>query len=169
MISVVPKCMFSEQLWGRHITTTTTKFLQSCLTLCDPIDGSPPGSPIPGILEARILEWVAISFSNVWKWKVKMKSLSHVRLLATPELQPTRLLCPWDVPGKSTGVGCHCHLKFHLINEFCIKTFLCRESAWTLFLYLNEYSYEEKCLRKTVLDGEKWGIFKIKISKFQVN
>ena len=60
------------------------KSLQSCPTLCDPIDGSPPGSPVPGILQARTLEWVAISFSNAWKWKVKGKSLSHVRLLATP-------------------------------------------------------------------------------------
>ena len=60
------------------------KSLQSCPTLCDPIDGSPPGSPIPGILQARILEWVASSFSDAWKWKVKVKSLSHVRLLATP-------------------------------------------------------------------------------------
>ena len=70
------------------------KSLQSCLTLCDPIDGSPPGSPIPGILQARTLEWVAISFSDAWKWKVKVKSLSCVQLLATPWLQPTRLLCP---------------------------------------------------------------------------
>jgi len=60
------------------------KSLQSCPTLCDPIDGSPPGSPVPGILQARILEQVAISFSNAWKWKVKVKSLSCVRLLATP-------------------------------------------------------------------------------------
>ena len=60
------------------------KLLQSCLTLCDPRDGSPPGSPIPGILQARTLEWVAISFSNAWKWKVKGKLLSRVRLLATP-------------------------------------------------------------------------------------
>ena len=60
------------------------KLLQSCPTLCNPIDGSPPGSPIPGILQARTLEWVAISFSNIWKWKVKVKSLSLVRLLATP-------------------------------------------------------------------------------------
>ena len=60
------------------------KSLQSCPTLCDPINGSPPGSPIPGILQARILELVAISFTNAWKWKVKMKSLSRVRLLATP-------------------------------------------------------------------------------------
>ena len=60
------------------------KSLQLCLTLCDPIDGSPWGSPIPGILQARTLEWVAISFSNAWKWKVKMKLLSRVRLFATP-------------------------------------------------------------------------------------
>ena len=60
------------------------KSLQSCPTLCDPIDGSPPGSPVPGILQARTLEWVAISFSNAWKWKVKVKSLSLVQLLATP-------------------------------------------------------------------------------------
>ena len=60
------------------------KSLQSCPTLCNPIDGSPPGSPVPGILQARTLEWVAISFSNAWKWKVKVKSLSRSRLLATP-------------------------------------------------------------------------------------
>ena len=62
----------------------TAKSLQSCLTLCDPTDGSPPGSPVPGILQARTLEWVSISFSNAWKWKVKVKSLSSVWLLATP-------------------------------------------------------------------------------------
>ena len=60
------------------------KLLQLCLTLCDPIDGSPPGSPVPGILQARTPEWVSISFSNAWKWKVKGKSFSRVRLLATP-------------------------------------------------------------------------------------
>ena len=58
------------------------KSLQSCPTLCNPIDGSPPGSPVPGILQARTLEWVAISFSNAWKWKVKVKLLSRVWLLA---------------------------------------------------------------------------------------
>ena len=62
-------------------TAATAKSLQSCLTLCDPIDDSPPGSPVPGILQARTLEWVAISFSNAWTWKVKVKSLSRVRLL----------------------------------------------------------------------------------------
>ena len=60
------------------------KSLQSCPTLCDPIDGSPQGSVVPGILQARTLEWVAISFSNAWKWKVKVKPLSHVRPSTTP-------------------------------------------------------------------------------------
>ena len=60
------------------------KSLQSCPTLCDPMDCSPPGSPVPEILQARTLEWVAISFSNAWKWKVKVKLLTRVRLLATP-------------------------------------------------------------------------------------
>ena len=64
--------------------TRPAKSLQSCPTLCNPIDGSPLGSSVPGILQARILEWVAISFSNAWKWKVKVKSLSRARLLATP-------------------------------------------------------------------------------------
>ena len=58
--------------------------LQSCPTLCNPIDSSPPGSPVPGVLQARTLEWVAISFSSAWKWKVNVKLLSCVRLIATP-------------------------------------------------------------------------------------
>ena len=66
------------------ISAAAAKSLQSCPTLCDPIDGSLPGSPIPGILQARILEWVAISFSDAWKWKVKVGSPSRVRLSATP-------------------------------------------------------------------------------------
>ena len=64
------------------------KSLQSCRTLCNPVEGSPPGSSVPGILQASILEWVAISFSNAWKWKVKVKSLSRARLLATPWTGP---------------------------------------------------------------------------------
>ena len=66
-----------------HTAAAAAKSLQSCLTLCDPTDGSPPGSAIPGILQARTLEWVAISFSNAWKWKLKVKLLSRVQLLAT--------------------------------------------------------------------------------------
>ena len=73
--------------WSTHSIqyyAAAAKSLQLCSTLCDPIDGSPPGSPVPGILQARTPEWVAISFYSAWKWKVKVKSLSHVRLLATP-------------------------------------------------------------------------------------
>ena len=154
------------------------KSLQSCPTLCDPIDGSPPRSPIPGILQARTLEWVAISFSNAWKWKVKVKSLSRVWLLATPwivayqvplsmgfskqeywsglpfpspmhesekwkwshsvvsdslqphGLQPSRLLHPWDFPGKSTGVGCHCLLQEAVIIKSYKRT--SRTCMWSI-------------------------------------
>ena len=78
-----PKC--KTALWLCQIYhAAAAKLLQSCPTLWDPIEGSPPGSAVPGIFQARTLEWVAISFSNAWKWKVKVKSLSRVRLLATP-------------------------------------------------------------------------------------
>ena len=91
------------------------KSIQSCPTLCNPIDGSPPGSPVPGILQARTLEWVAISFSNAWKWKW---SSSVVSDSSRPHgLQPTRLLHPWDFPGKSTGVGCHCLLQVCALSK----------------------------------------------------
>ena len=75
---------YTSLLTNHLAAATAAKSIQSCPTLCDPIDGSPPGSPIPGILKARTPEWAAISFSNAWKWKVKVKSLSHVRLFATP-------------------------------------------------------------------------------------
>ena len=76
------------KMWSLSVSWQTAaavaKSRQSCLTLCDPIDSSSPGSPVPGILQARTLEWVAISFSNAWKWEVKVKSLSRVWLFATP-------------------------------------------------------------------------------------
>ena len=75
---------FSSWLFLPAAAAAAAKSLQSCLTLCDPIDGSPSGSPVPGILQARTLAWVAISFSNAWKWKVKVMSLNQVWLLATP-------------------------------------------------------------------------------------
>ena len=151
-----------------YIAAAAAKSLQSCPTLCDPIDGSPPGSAIPEILQARTQGWVAISFSNAWKWKVKGKSLSHVWLFATPwtaanqaplsmgfsrqeywsgvplpspvhesekwkwsrsvvsnpqrphGLPPTRLLRPWDFPGKSTGVGCHCLLHWAISKKMIV-------------------------------------------------
>ena len=107
-----------REVW---IYYAAAKSLQSCPTLCDPVDSSPPGSPVPGILQARTLEWVAISFSNAGKWKVKVKSLIHVRLVATHGLQPTRLLRPWDFPGKSTGVGCHYLLQVSVYVSFKSK------------------------------------------------
>ena len=70
--------------YNLKISYAAAKSLQLCPALCDPVDGSPPGSPVPGILQARTLEWVAISSSNAWKWKVKVKSLNRVRFLGTP-------------------------------------------------------------------------------------
>ena len=75
---------FSLIITPNWCNKSAAKSLQSCPTLCDPIDGSPPGSAVPRILQARTLEWVAISFSNAWKWKVKVKSLSCVWLFGTP-------------------------------------------------------------------------------------
>ena len=89
-----------------------------CPTLCNPKDGSQPGSPGPGILQARTLEWVAISFSNAWKWKMKVKSLSPVRLLATPWTAAYQPPPSWDFPGKSTGVGCHRLLRIFSSVQF---------------------------------------------------
>ena len=80
--SFIQKYLFST-LYG-YSAAAAAKSLQSCPTLCDPINSSPPGSAVPGVLQARTLEWVAISFCNAWKWKVKVKSLSCVRLLVTP-------------------------------------------------------------------------------------
>ena len=136
MYFYINMCIFFYAKWSHIIYLfffffAIAKSLQLCPTLCDPIDGSPPGFPIPGILQARTLEWVAISFSNAWKWKVKVKSLSHVRPSATPWLQPSRLLHPWDFPGKSTGVGCHCLLRLFTM-DFPIFLFL---SA--LYFYFN--------------------------------
>ena len=83
------------------------KSLQSCPTLCDPIDGSPPGSPVPGILQARVLEWGAIPFSNAWKWKVKVKSLSRVWLLVTPWTAAHQAPPPMGLSRQECWSGCH--------------------------------------------------------------
>ena len=80
--------------------------LQSCRTLCDPIDCSPPGSPVPGILQARTLEWVAISFSSAWKWKVKVKALSRVWLLATPWTAAHQAPPPMGFSRRECWNGC---------------------------------------------------------------
>ena len=91
-------------------TAAAAKSLQSCPTLCDHIDGLLPGSSVPGILQARILEWVAISFSNAWKWKVKIKSLNRVQLLPTSWTAAHQAPPSMGISRQSTGVGCHCLL-----------------------------------------------------------
>ena len=110
--------MLPAPMVSNRAAAATAKSLQLCLTLCDPIDGSPLGSSVPGILQARILEWVAISFSNAWKWKVKVKSLSRPRLLATPwtaayQTPPSMGFsrqeywsgCPFPLPGDLPNPG----------------------------------------------------------------
>ena len=109
------------------------KSLQSCPTLCDPIDGSLPGSTVLGILQARILEGVAISFSSAWKIKVKVKSLSRVQLLATPWTTAYQAPLSMDFPGKSTGMGCHCLLCKMAYVTIC--AFFHFESSSVLSLY----------------------------------
>ena len=131
------------------------KSLQSCPTLCDPIDGSPPGSPVPGILQARTLECVAISFSSAWKWRVKVKSLSRVWLLATlwtvayqapPSMGFSRqeywsglpLPSPDSIPrsGKSPGEGIGYPLQYSwasLVAQI-VKNPPARQETWVRFL-----------------------------------
>ena len=97
-----------------HAAAAAAKSLQSCPTLCDSRDGSPPGSPIPGILQARTLEWVAISFPIAWKWKVKVKSLSRVRFSGTPwtAAYQAPLSMGFSRQEYWSGVGCHCLLQW---------------------------------------------------------
>ena len=102
---------------------------QSCPTPCDPMTCSPPGSSVNGSLQARILEWVAISFSSPWKWSHSVVSNSS----RPHELQPTRLLHPWDFPGKNTGVGCHCLLRVGCIDIYNCYIFLL---DWSLDHYV---------------------------------
>ena len=93
-----------------HAAVAAAKLLQLCTTLCDPIDGSPPGSPVPGILQARTLEWVDISFSNAGKGKVKVKSLSHVWLLVTPWTAAHQAPPSMGFSRQEYWVGRHCLL-----------------------------------------------------------
>ena len=105
-----------------HVSSpAAAKSLQSCLTLCDPIDGSPPGSPIPGILQARTLEWVAISFSSAWKWKVKVKSLSCVRLFVTPWTAAHQAPLSMGFSRQEYWSGCHCLLWCLALQDMKLK------------------------------------------------
>ena len=96
--------------WMGRPAVAAAKSLQSCPTLCYPIDGSPPGSPVPGILQARTLEWGAISFSSAGKWKVKVKSLSRVRPLATPWTAAHQAPPSMGYSRQEYGSGVHCLL-----------------------------------------------------------
>ena len=107
------------------------KSLQSFPTLCDPIDGSPPGSSIPGILQARILEWVAISFSNAWKWKVKVKLFSRVRLLATPNNNSQHLLSPLFTQDTDLSI-------LHILSHLVLTT-----TIWDRYRYHPHFADEE--------------------------
>ena len=109
-----------------HLKAAAAKSLQSCPTLCDPIDGTLPGSPIPGILQARTLEWVAISFSNAWKWKVKVKSLSRVWLPATPWTAAHQTHPSMGFSRQEYWSGCHCPLK---ANQCQIITLACNQQS----------------------------------------
>ena len=106
----------------RHIcaaAAAAAASLQSCPTLCDPIDGSPPGSPVPGSLQARTLEWVAIAFSNAWTWKGKVKSLSRGRLLATPRTAAHQAPPSMGFSRQEYWSGCHCLLRIYAL--LCVK------------------------------------------------
>ena len=87
----------SSSSWDKNIRAAAAKSLQLCPILCNPIDSSPSGSPVPGILQARTLKWVAISFSNAWKWKVKVKLLSRVWLFTTPWTEAYQAPYTWSI------------------------------------------------------------------------
>ena len=129
------------------------KSLQSCLTLCDPIDSSPPGSPVPGILQARILEWVAISFSNAWKWNVKVKSLSRVRLLATPWTAAYQAPPSMWFSKQEYWSG----VPWRLENTWIIS-----RNAWAmlipLYVHINQCSFCQSCF--SLLPNLSWLLLK---------
>ena len=125
-----------------YLPAAAAKLHQLCPTLCDPIDGSPTGSSVPGILQAAILEWVAISFSNTWKWKVKVKLLSCVQLLATPSMGFSRQeywsgLSPYTSSNSCPLSWC-CYLTISssvplsLTEYYSAKKDITRKTFWTI-------------------------------------
>ena len=149
------------------------KSLQSCPTLCDPIDGNAPGSPIPGILQARTLEWVAISFSSAWKWKVKGKSLSRVQLFATqwtaayqapPSMEFSRQEYWSGVPLPSLELGYYSgFVTAILLPRFKVSCNLFLFSFPLEVVLPNKHSYCKKALTqfwslKQSIDYNQWWI-----------
>ena len=146
-----------KQESSRKTPAAAAKSLQSCPTLCNPIHGSPPGSPVPGILQARTLEWVAISFSNAWKWKVKVKSLSHVWLSVIPWTAAYQAPPSMGFPGKNTGVGCHCLLlEKHLFVFYWLCQNLCVDHN-KLWKILKEMGIPDHltCLLRNLYAGQE--------------
>ena len=124
---------FSDSTSVSISATAAAKSLQSCPTLCNPIDSSQPGSAVPGILQARTLEWVAIlihAFSSAWKWKVKVKSLSRVWLLATPWTAAYQ--APPGTGLQPSLVGCHCLLQLVSLGPSNLK------GIFSFFLWLTD-------------------------------
>ena len=143
------------------------KSIQSCPSLCNPIDGSPPGSPVPGILQARTLEWVAISFSSAWKWKVRVKSLSRVQLFATPWTTAfqapssmgffqTRVL-EWGAIAFSKSLSNICKTTLRLLQCHLKKT------CFNDVRFLTSLNLKVFCCLK----GNCWTILELKISKLR--
>ena len=120
-----------------YFPAAAAKSLQSCPTLCDHIEGSPPGSPVPGILQARTLQWVAISFSSAWKWKVKVKSLSRVWLLATPWTSAYQAPPSMGFSRRSTGVGCHCLLHQRWAVSLFVLSAILSSQMLTYLMWFN--------------------------------
>ena len=127
------------QSWGSS-AAAAAKLLQSYLTLCDPIDSSPPGSPVPRILQARTLEWVAISFSNAWKWKVKGKLLSRVWLSETP----------WTAAYQAPP-----SMGFSYASPFPILRCLIKETNWVCSTKFHTLSYSSGHFHNSVLRGSR--------------
>ena len=129
-------------LWANYLAcvhflcaaASAAKSLQSCLTLCNPIDSSPPGSPSPGILQARTLEWVGISFSNSWEWKVKVKSLSPVWLLENPRTVAYQAPPSMGFSRQEYWCGLPFSTQFLFIQWYSSKSLLCPGLSF-LFLW----------------------------------
>ena len=143
---------YNEQHVTSAAAAAAAQSRQSRPTLCDPIDGSPPGSPVPGILQARTLEWVAISFSNAWKWKGKVKSLSPIWLLATPWTAayqaPPSMGFPrqehWSgvpLPLCTSNLQKEYNLSFHTHTHNYVSWWMC-DLTWLWWSFHNAYIYQ---------------------------
>ena len=134
MVCSLPGSTVHELFQARILAATATaKSLQSCPTLCDPIDGSPPGSSVSGILQTRTLEWCCHFLLQCMKVKSESEVAQSCPTQRPHGLQPTRLLRPWDFPGKGTGVGCHC-LLCSWLHQFPYQRGKCDGNLWAILL-----------------------------------